>query len=108
MNKLIEEQKKNIMLFIRDFVYKMRDSGIDFEEPRRVELEQWAKQIPNQSLTQFIDTEIERLKGMMKESDWRRDDRPICDNETCYAVRAYNQCLEDQISHLEKIKQELV
>lgn len=66
MTKLIEEQRKSIMLFIRDFVYKMRDSGVDFEEPRRVELEQWAKQIPNKALTQFIDSALEIHEHNMK------------------------------------------
>jgi hypothetical protein len=115
MNKLIEEQRKNIMLFIRDFVYKMRDSGVDFEEPRRVELEEWAKKLPNKTLTKFIDSEIERLKGMRKtphdflgDEDEDEDVIPGLSRYIVTAALKYNQALYDQISHLENIKQELV
>lgn len=113
MNKQIEEQRKNIMLFIRDFVYKMRDNGLEFPEPRRVELEEWAKKIPNLSLTQFIDTEIDRLKSEIIEPT--ESDNGYMTGVTKKGVRlthnqriGYNQAIKDQITHLENIKKELV
>jgi ribonucleotide reductase beta subunit family protein with ferritin-like domain len=112
MNKLIEEQREEDL---KDWIETCLDAdahGSWHRAPTFTIIQDVAELLAPRirkmvihSLTKFIDTEIEWLKGVMKEDLTSWDD-PI-GHEINYN-NGYNQCLQDQISHLENIKQELV
>ncbi len=121
MNKLIEEQREEFNQIILDVCDNCYLAGQYAEEAGRdckddtthqkialshiKRLFEWHIQ----SLTQFIDSEIERLNSKKEESYFESGCYGTTDDGWCCVLhKVMTNSFQDQITHLESIKKELV
>ena len=93
INTIIEEQKTSLLNLI------LEEYDLDSEQ-----VWDWHKQ----SLIQILEAEIERLKGEKKEyTEETSIDNILPSKLRNHRELGYNQCLDDQITHLTNIIKEI-